>query len=200
MPQHNSTFNAPWKIIEEHIYETFKIFRLKKSGRINPRTGKRFDFFLMDGLDWANVIALTSDNKVILVKQYRHGSESFTYEIPGGCVEVEENPSNSAARELKEETGYETKLDLEFLGTIHPNPAMQAMRCHCYIARNVERTREQTLDPGEDIEVIVRSLPEIKEMILSGAISHSIVLAAFALFQLRDASLNGRNIRATPNY
>lgn len=182
-PQH-----SPWKIVEEHIYETFKIFRLRKSGRINPRTGKRFDFFLMDGLDWVNVIAVTPEGQFVLVRQYRHGAEAMTYEIPGGCVEVGEDPAFSGARELREETGYEISDPLEPLGVIHPNPAMQAMRCHCYLAKNVVLRASQSLDPGEDIEVVTRSFPEITQMIASGEISHAIVLAAFALLQSRGTS------------
>jgi ADP-ribose pyrophosphatase len=182
MPKESPT-SARWRVLDEHVYETFKIFRIRRSGRINPRTGKRFDFFLMDGLDWVNIIPLTKDNKVVLVRQYRHGSESYTWEIPGGCVEAGEDPRFSACRELKEETGYEVKGEIKLLGTIHPNPAMQAMRCHCYVAEGVELTSAQALDPGEDIEVALKPIEEVRAMIGRGEITHAIVLAAFALFR-----------------
>jgi 8-oxo-dGTP pyrophosphatase MutT (NUDIX family) len=173
-----------WKVVEDHIYETFKIFQIRRSRRINPRTGNPFDFFLMKGLDWVNVIALTAASEVVLVQQYRHGAEALTFEIPGGCVEPGEDPVRSAARELREETGFEAQ-ELQLLGVVFPNPAMQAMRCHCYLARGVVRTSPQALDSGEDISVIVKPLTEVEEMIRNGEISHSVVLSAFALLNLR---------------
>lgn len=175
--------NENWKVLEEHVYETFKIFRAYRSRRVNPRTGKPFDFFLMDGLDWANIIALTPDNQVVLVEQFRHGSSSYTLEIPGGCVEPGEDPLQSAARELEEETGFAVNGSIEHLGVIHPNPAMQAMRCHCFVARGVTPTSSQKLDPGEDIRVVLKPLSELPQLIATGKITHAIVLAAFALLE-----------------
>lgn len=169
-----------WRVVEDFVYETFAIFRIRRSKRLNPRTNKPFSFFLMDGLDWANIIALTPDQSVLLVEQYRHGSESLTLEIPGGCVERGEDPEASARRELEEETGYRVGL-IEKLGVIHPNPAMQAMRCHCFIGHGAIRTGIPRLDEGEDIRTLEVPLPEVMRQIGSGAITHSIVLATFAL-------------------
>ena len=180
------SLRGAWQVLEDHVYETFKIFRIRKSGRVNPRTGKRFDFFLMDGLDWVNVIAFTPKNEVVLVRQYRHGAECLTWEIPGGCVEPGEDPLVSAARELSEETGFKAD-SFEFLGTVLPNPAMQAMRCHCYLARNATRLGDQALDAGEDIAVEVRPFSEIVRMIQQGELTHSIVLSAFALLAHKGA-------------
>jgi len=176
--------HAGWTIEEEQIYQAFKIFTLKRSRRVNPRTQKPFDFFLMDGLSWVNVIPLTSRDEVILVRQYRHGSEEFTLEIPGGCIEVDEPDARvSALRELKEETGYHA-AEIELLGVIHPNPAMMSMRLHTYVARNCTVAAAQALDPGEDIEVVVMPLPEVLDLVRTGGITHALVIAAFGLLAL----------------
>ncbi len=175
----------PWRIVEDYVYQTFRIFDIRRSKRINPRTNKPFDFFLMRGLDWVNVIPITKEGEVVLVKQYRHGSETYTIEIPGGCVEKEEDPAQSALRELEEETGYRGK-SAELLGVIHPNPAMQAMRLHCYVARDVELVGPQSLDGGEDIEVLTRSLAQVREMLRSGEVSHALVVAALGLYLIRE--------------
>lgn len=182
--------DAGWKIEHEELYETFPIFNIRKSTRINPRTNKPFDFFLMDGFDWCNIIALTPENSVVLVRQYRHGAEEFTLEIPGGVVEANDvDPMQSALREMEEETGY-TSSDVISLGTIYPNPAMQSMRLHCYLARNARRVKEPVLDPGEDIEVVIKPLEEVMGLIQHGAVTHALVLAAFGLYGVREGFAN----------
>ncbi|NDC39244.1 MAG: NUDIX hydrolase [Proteobacteria bacterium] len=173
-----------WEILTEHLYEQFKIFSAKRSTRVNPRTGKPFDFFLMEGCDWVNLIPVTPRETVVFVRQYRHGSEEFTLETPGGTVEPNEEPMATARRELTEETGYSAK-EIAHLGTLQPNPAMQKMRIHYYVARGVERTHPQALDPGEDIEVIERPLIEVPQMIQSGELTSALVVAAFGLLRLR---------------
>ncbi len=180
-----SNERAGWKIKSEQIYETFNIFRLRKSVRVNPRTNSEVEFFLMDGVDWVNIIALTVDSQVVLVSQYRHGSEEYTLEIPGGCIEQGEDPQIAALRELKEETGFSSKQIVK-LGTIHPNPAMQAMRCHCYLARNAFKVSEPKLDVGEDIRVSLEPLNEVLEKVKNAKISHSLVVSAFGLYLLNN--------------
>lgn len=174
-----------WEILKETTYEAFDIFTVKKSTRVNPRTNKKIDFVRIDGLDWANIIPITADQQVVLIRQYRHGSDDYTLEIPGGCVEVGEDPALSAMRELEEETGYSTK-EVEYLGAVRPNPALMSNRCYFYVARGVQLKGEQRLDDGEDIQVVLKPLPEVIEMVKKGEISHSIVVAAFGLFALHD--------------
>ncbi len=171
----------PWKVIEDYYYERFKIFQIKRSRRINPRTGLPFDFFLMEGLDWVNVVAITRNNELVLVRQFRHGINDTTLELPGGCVEPGENPAHSAGRELLEETGYRADR-LVPLGVFHPNPAMQSMRTYCFVARQAEQVGSQRLDAGEDIQVVLRPLDQLRTMISSQEITHGVVLASLALY------------------
>ncbi|MCB0339949.1 MAG: NUDIX hydrolase, partial [Bdellovibrionales bacterium] len=157
---------------------------LRKSRRINPRTKRPFDFLLMDGLDWVNIIALTPSNEVVLVEQYRHGVGEWTVEIPGGCVEQDEAPLDGAQRELKEETGYEVS-EIEHLGSFMANPAMQSMKVHTYLARGAKQVSQPNLDAGEDIRVSVRPLGEVMSLVRTGTIQHSIVMAALFLASLK---------------
>lgn len=179
-----STERGGWTIEKDEIYEEFEIFSLKKSVRKNPRTGASVEFFRMDGLNWVNVIPLTENNEVVLVRQYRHGAEQFSLEIPGGCIDAGEDSAIAALRELREETGYEGK-NPELLGVVHPNPAMMSMTCSYYLVRGVAKTAETELDEGEDIDVLVKPLEEVLGLIAEGEITHSLVVGAFGLFSLK---------------
>jgi ADP-ribose pyrophosphatase len=185
-----------WAVEAEHIYEAFKIFTLKRSRRTNPRTGKPFDFFLMEGLSWVNVVPLTPAGDVVVVRQYRHGTEEYTLELPGGCIETDEHdPAIAAVRELSEETGYSTER-ITPLGVIAPNPAMMSMRLHTFLAHGCRPVAPQRLDPGEDITIVVKPLAECFELIRTGEINHALVVAAFGLLTLHHpALLTGANER-----
>jgi len=176
-----------WKQISEHIFEEFPIFTAKKVSRENPRTGKPHTFFLMEGLDWVNVIALTKENQIVLIRQHRHGIDKTTLEIPGGCIDPGEKPEETALRELKEETGYYSR-NISQLGMVHANPAMQSMKAYTYLVRDAEKISEQTLETGEDIEVILKPFDEAFELVKKGVITHSLVVAALGLYKIKKAS------------
>jgi len=173
-----------WQILSETYLERFKIFSVKKSKRVNPRSGAEFEFLLMEGLNWADIIPITADGEIVLIKQFRHGTNSVTIEVPGGCVEAGEDPKLCAARELSEETGYVSD-QIEHLGTIDANPAMQSMKLHVYLAKNAAKRSQPNLDPGEDIETLVVPLKKAFDMIKSGEISHALIVAALGLYALK---------------
>ncbi|MBU6411104.1 MAG: NUDIX hydrolase, partial [Verrucomicrobia bacterium] len=98
----------PWKIISTKLLGDYRIFKLRSDLKVSPRTGKQLDFYVLDSVHWVNVIALTPDNHLVMVEQYRHGSNTVELEIPGGMMDPGEmNPVATAVRELREETGYE---------------------------------------------------------------------------------------------
>ena len=168
----------PWTFLHSKIIYACRIFTLKKDGYRSPRSGKELDFYLIDSVDWVNVIPLTSDEKVILVKQFRFGTKDFSLEIPGGMLDEGDTPSQAAIRELMEETGYAGEEPI-LLGIVHPNPAIHTNRCHTYLIRNVTFSNLFQQDSTEDIEVQIVPLAEIPRLIRDGQITHALVIAAF---------------------
>ncbi len=168
----------PWSHLNSAIVFACRIFTLKKESYRSPRTGSAHDFFILDSPDWVNIIPLTPENEVILVKQYRLGTNQFSLEIPGGMLDPGESPAEAAQRELLEETGYSGDAP-ELIGTVHPNPAINTNRCHTYLARNAARRTQPRQDSTEDIEVQTAPLSEIPGLIRQGRITHALVIAAF---------------------
>ena len=153
-----------------------------------PEGGPARPFYVLDLPDWINVIALTEDGRVPLVRQYRFGIESLTLEIPGGMCDPDEQPVDAARRELSEETGYESD-DWTPLGWVHPNPPLQNNRCHTFLARRAKKTAEPRLDSNERIEQELLPLEKIQQKIAAGEITHALVIAAFQLYARRSDEL-----------
>jgi len=156
-----------------------KIFNATMYRRKHPKMQKEGNFVVLDSPSWVNIIPITHDNHVILVEQYRHGSDSVTLEVPGGLVEPGEEPRIAAERECLEETGYKGEGAAFQIGRTLPNPAFMNNECYSFVWKGCEKVSEQQLDGNEDINVIRVPLNEIPEMILSGKINHSLVMNAF---------------------
>lgn len=170
-----------WSRTDSRVLGDFRVFRLREDTRLSPRTGKHHKFFVLDTGDWINVVPVTPDNRIVLIRQFRHGTEEVTLEIPGGMVDAGEPPKLSARRELLEETGYEAE-ELVHIGTMTPNPAILNNRCHTFLARNVRYVAEPKMDGSEDIQVEVVHSSEVPGLIATGKISHALVIAAFYFY------------------
>ena len=174
----------PWQRLDSETVYSCRIFSLQKNRSRSPRTNKEHDFFVLDSGDWVNIIPVTADDRVVLIRQYRHGTEDFTLEIPGGMVDQEDpSPLYAARREMQEESGYDSE-DIIPLGAIHPNPAIQGNRCHSFLARNVEKRFEPNFDTTEETEVTLAPLADIPDLIRQGQITHALVVVAFHWYDL----------------
>lgn len=156
------------------------IFRLHCDRYRLERTGHERDFVRLDCPDWINVIPVTPEGEVVLIRQYRHGVRSVTLEIPGGMVDPGEDPETAAVRELEEETGYRAE-NVRLLGSVWPNPAIQNNNCYMYLAEGARCVTEPRPDPSELIEVVTYPLDDVPRLIAEGEIRHSLVVTAFGL-------------------
>lgn len=174
----------PWQKTGSEVLGDFKVFSLHLEKRISPLTGKEHQFTVLRCPDWVNVIALTPDKKIILVEQYRHGTETVELEIPGGVMDAgEHNPITAGLRELREETGYEGS-DARVIGKVVPNPAFMANICYTVLVLNCEKKHPLKFDPTEDIATHLVDISDIAALIAGGRIRHSLVVAAFYYFDM----------------
>ena len=172
-----------WEKIDSREVVDCNILRVRRDRSRSPRTGAVHDVHILEMPDWINVVPVTPEGKVVLIRQFRHGMEETKLEIPGGAVEVgEANPMEAARRELLEETGYAAET-LVSLGSVAPNPAIQNNRCSSFLAMGAVPVGGQQLDDGEDIEVEEVQFRSIPELIRDGTINHSLVVVAFYLLE-----------------
>ena len=170
-----------WEKISQHLHASCQVFDVLSARYRHPVRGRERDFVVMNVPDWVNVIALTPDHQLVLVRQFRFGIDGFSLEIPGGVMERGEEPLVAAQRELREETGY-TGNGARVLGSVHPNPAIMNNRCHLVLVEDARRTDVLAWDHDEEIEVITAPVDEVYAWARSGRISHALVLDALLLF------------------
>ena len=173
----------PWETERSAVVADYGIFRVRKDGCVSPRTKRLHDFWVLETSDWVNIVALTPDEQVVLVRQYRFGSQQVTLEIAGGVIDPGEDPLVAGIRELREETGYQAD-SASLLGFVEPNPGIQNNRCYTVLALGCRPLFGQELDEREDIAVETRPLAAIPELLVSGQITHALVWAAFHHYEL----------------
>ncbi len=168
----------PWTVLSNTLDRSYKILKVRKELAISPRNNNIYEFLILDSSPWVNVIPITQDQRVVMIRQYRHGIKQVTLEIPGGLVEDRDTPESAALRELREETGYGAN-HIEPLGFVHPNPAIQSNLCYTFLATDLYLDGPQEQDEKEDIQVLLVPLRDIPGLIRDGIITHSLVIVAF---------------------
>jgi 8-oxo-dGTP pyrophosphatase MutT (NUDIX family) len=174
----------PWEKIGSTPVGDFRIFTIRSDRRVSPRTQEEHDFFVIDCVDWVNVIALTPDQQVVMVEQFRHGSNTVELEIPGGMIDAEDpSPEAAGQRELREETGYAGE-NARVLGRVFPNPAIMSNVCFTILVENCRCAHPVQLDGTEDLLTRLVPVAELPALMAAGKIRHSLVAAALYHFDL----------------
>lgn len=182
-----------WQKLREEPHATTRIFDVVKAIYRHPKRTKEQDFFVVNPPDWVNVVALTPDRHLVLVRQFRYGINDFSLEIPGGVIDPGEDPVAAGVRELREESGY-VGTGARLLGSVHPNPAMQSNRCHLVLVENARRAAALDWDPDEEFEILTKPVEEVFALAAAGGITHAMVLNALLLFQPHWQTLRPRTV------
>lgn len=174
----------PWKQTGTKPLGDFRIFTVRSDRKVSPRTQAEHDFFVIDCANWVNVVAVTPEQELVMVEQYRHGSNTVELEIPGGMIDRQDaSPVAAGARELREETGFAGE-NARLLGQILPNPAIMSNTCYTVLVENCRCLHPVEFDHGEDLVTQLVPVAEIPRLVAAGKIGHSLVVVALYHFDL----------------
>ncbi len=165
-----------WREVAREQVADCRVFSVERSIAESPVDGSPHTFYRIHSGSWAQIVPVTKEHEVVLVRQYRHGASKMTLEIPAGLVDPGEDPEHAALRECLEETGYRARNAIS-LGVVNPNPALFANRLYAYLAKDVVPERAIQNTGTEQTEVVLVPTRGVAELLLNGTIDHALVIA-----------------------
>ncbi|WP_428327869.1 NUDIX hydrolase [Mucilaginibacter sp.] len=162
-----------WKKLSSHYIHKGPWATLRTDRCEMPNGHIVEDYYVLEYSNWVNAVAITEDNLVLMVRQYRHGAGIVSLEIPGGVIDPDEEPAYAMKRELLEETGYQFD-DIELLSTVYANPSTANNHTYCYLATGGKKVQDQHLDEQEDIVVETYTIPQIKQLLADNKIAQAL--------------------------
>jgi 8-oxo-dGTP pyrophosphatase MutT (NUDIX family) len=168
----------PWTRLSSRSLIEDRWIRLR-ADRIRTSEGTVLDpWYVLDYPDWVAAVALTGDDRLVMVRQWRHGAQTWSLELPGGVIDREDaDPVAAGLRELREETGYEAE-GWRHLYAGHANPAIQTNRLHVVLGVKARAVAAAAPEPGEDIRVELVPVPQVLAGIGTAMIGQSMHVGA----------------------
>jgi len=142
-----------------------------------PNGKVKDDYYVLEYPNWVNAVALTKENKIILVRQYRFAADIISLEVPGGVIDEGEEPETAIKREMLEETGYSFE-SCELIATLYPNPATSTNKTFTYLLKGGVKTHEQHFDEHEILNVEEYTIEEVKQLLADNKIDQALHTAA----------------------
>ncbi len=172
--------NSNWQLVRSTTLRDFRVVSVREDTYQYLPTGDERGYAVCDSADWVLIIAVTPEDEVVFVRQFRHGRGELILEIPGGVMDPGESPTDTAIRELREETGFVAE-NVEICGPLLPNPALNNARIHIAVARGCLPKHPPAPEPFEEMTIELRPLDSVAQMIAGGELQHALCIAAFAV-------------------
>ena len=177
----------PWTTISSETLLDDQWMRLRADTCELPDGPTLSPYYVIEERDWVHVLAITGEQQIILVRQYRYAVQAFCSELPGGVIDPGETPLTAAQRELREETGY-TATNWQPVCTYFANPARQTNRVHVFLAQGISSPGVQALESSEQITVSAVDVTQAMNLIATGEFSQGMHIGSLFLC-LRAAGL-----------
>ena len=175
---------STWELLDDQLVNFCRVWDLRLRRFRHPKRNSEGEFYYLDSSDWVLVVARTVAGDLVLVRQFRFGSNSLSWELPGGIIDAGEDPIKAGLRELREETGYRAKNG-RLIGSCRPNPAIMNNHCHFVFADEVEFDKAgPEWDEHEEMETLTISESEALEWARICKIEHALALTGLFYYQL----------------
>jgi ADP-ribose pyrophosphatase len=180
-----------WHQEDERLLLHTPIFDVRGIRFRHPARSDGKEFVVIDTTDWVVALAVTPEQEVVMVRQFRFGSNVVSLELPGGIIDPGETAVEAAVRELTEETGY-VGTAARLLGSFHPNPAIQRNQNHVVLVENARRSAELAWDPDEELETLLLPAAEAVAAAADGRVTHALMVNALFLLDRHVRASAGR--------
>lgn len=175
---------AKWLRATTEPLADYGVFKVVRYGMRDGAGTARRPVHCFECPDWCNVIARTTTGDIVMIWQYRFGTDSLTLEVPGGVIDPDEEPIVAARRELREESGYDAER-FELLSVVEPNPALQGNRCYTFMAHDAKLVHDTAFDDLEECETVLVPEAHLGDLLDSGAVTHALVVSALETYARR---------------
>ena len=176
-----------WPLTNEESVLKTPVFEVRRHWFVSPKDGRDKPFTILNCPDWVQVLAFTPDRRVLMVRQFRHGTRQVSLELPGGVIEPGQTPEEAARRELREETGYAAD-DFRQVAAFRPNPAIQDNTAYVFTAENARLAGPTEFDENEDLDLVLVPAEALRSLVLAGTVDHVIMAAAILFHGLEGGS------------